>query len=971
MKIVYSLILLTSLVISPAFAGLIPTSAESTYANLPLSFEANRGQTAEEVKFIARGKGYTLFLTNSEAVLSRQLDVVRMKLKNANPNPVVQGLDMLSGKSNYLTGNDSRQWHANVKQYSKVKVNQAYPGIDIVYYGNQGQLEYDFVVAPGANPKLIRMNFEGAKNIELDNHGNLVLSLTTGQLAFSAPILYQKIGNTKTTVEGQFVLARNNQVSFKVGPYDKSKELVIDPTLLYSTYLGGTGNYEDRVNAIALDSSGNIYLTGLTIASSFPGTTDHYDSSNNGGTDAFVTKISAAGTLLWSTYLGGDAIDIANAITVDGAGIVHVTGETTSTTFPKVGPQYQAGLRGGTDAFVLAIEADGTALVYSTYLGGAQEDYGYGIAVDTTGNAYVTGGTGSFADVDTGFPQTVNCYQSVSLSAPVSDAFVSKFSPAGAVAYSTFLGGSTADIGRAIAIDRIGNAYVTGQAKPGTFPIIAGAFKPTSTGPSDAFVSKISSSGANLLYSTWLGGDVDDDAFGIALEGTDPDTLKVYITGYTNSSSFPNGNDFFATVGQISNAGAPDAYVFKMNMNGGGGLLDGVYATYLGGSGEDKATSIKVDTIGNAYVTGHTLSTNFPLMNEITSDSTGGKAFVTEISSTGATKVFSTYLGGTTDQWGNGIELDSSRNVYIAGYTSSSDFPTASTTTMPSIIQSVYAGGSYDGFFTKISAPSPIPAAITNLTALTGTGARTIILNWTAPGYEGNSNNITGGQYRIRYATYVVESADYWTTGTWADYENKYEQYISTDLVTGTWENYTLTGLISMTTYYIRIWTRDGNINNWSAISNGATNYAQDQILGVSIDIDTYAFGTLQVNMSSITATVAIVTNTGNMVATWDLRAATTTAGSPWQIATTSGTDRFVLYTGLNATRPSSIDFGDEDKLTDSKQLCTASRFAIGQTGVSVPVADTRNLWVQILMPTISNVDTQQEITVYITANMP
>jgi len=481
-----------------------------------------------------------------------------------------------------------------------------------------------------------------------------------------------------------------------------TNSLGITPSLMYSTYLGGAN--EDRVNAIAVDSAGNVYLTGLTVSDSFPGTgaAGIFDANRSApSTDAFITKLSPAGTLLWSTYLGGAGIDIGNAIAIDGSGIIYVTGETTSVDFSTAGPQYQAGNQGGTDAFVTALNADGTGLAYSAYLGGAGEDFGYGIAVDTAGNAYVTGGSGSNAGT---FPQTTYAYQPANASAPVSDVFVCKLSSAGAVEYSTFLGGTTADIGRAIAIDGAGNAYVAGQATA-AFPIFppAAVFKPTITGASDAFISKISSSGANLLYSTYAGGSVVDDAFGIALDGADSDTLNVYITGYTYSDDFPKIG-FAATgkvVGQTAISTAPDAYVFKLNMNGGGGNLDGVYSTYLGAGTDDRANAIAVDAAGNAYVAGLTTSINFPLVNPIQDTNIapgpGRMVFVTEISSSGAVKIFSTYLGGVTDQEGKGIGLDGSANIYAAGWTSSTDFSTAAA------MQPVNAG-SKDGFVTKISA---------------------------------------------------------------------------------------------------------------------------------------------------------------------------------------------------------------------------------------------------------------------------
>ena len=746
--------------------------AEAAYAGLPLSFEVNKGQTDKSVKFLARGKGYTLFLTASEAVMTLQKspaakakgqDVVRMKLKGANAAPVVKGLDMMASKSNYINGNKSAKWVTDVEHFAKVEYKQVYPGIDMVYYGNQGNLEYDFVVAPGANPALIRMNFAGAKTLQLDERGNLVLNLNNGRMAFNAPVLYQKTGGVKQPVDGRFVIASNKQVSFEVGNYDKSKELVIDPTLLYSTYLGGT--VEDRVNAIALDTYGNIYMTGLTVSAGFPtpdSTAGHFQATTGGGTDAFVIKLSTAGDAQWSTFIGGAAIDIANGIAVDSSGISHITGATTSADFPTVSP-YQAANAGGTDAFVTAVSSTGHTLIYSTYLGAAGVDEGNGIACDAAGNVYVTG------QASASFPKTPGSYTAVG---GMTDAFISKFSAAGAISYSTILGGTGLDLGRGIAIDNIGNAYVCGQAADAFFPTASypTVFKNTISGSFDAFMAKLDSTGATLLYVTYVGGSGIDDAYSIALDGVNPVTLNAYITGFTFSADMPNPGSGFANVGQTTIGTAPDSYVFKLNMNGGGGILDGVYFTYLGGSTDDRGTCIKVDAAGNAYVTGHTTSGDFPTVNPILGTAVGtGMVFVTEIPPTGVNpRVFSTYLGGVTDQQGNGISIDAAGNIYVAGFTSSGDYPTTSTTTvpaMPAIIQAAYGGGLYDGFFSKITAPSP-GAAVPDITAVLPAGGipaggTTVVI--TGTDFTGATSVKFGGvnatSYVVDYSTQITAVA--------------------------------------------------------------------------------------------------------------------------------------------------------------------------------------------------------------------
>ena len=532
-----------------------------------------------------------------------------------------------------------------------------------------------------------------------------------------------------------------------------------NPSLIFSTYLGGSSL--DVVNAVAVDGSGNLYLAGFTASSDFPGVSgSSFQPGNAGGTDAFVSKFDSSGTLLWSTYLGGNGIDIANSIAVDGFGIVHITGSTTSTNFPVLNP-YQAANAGGTDVFVAAINSTGTALIYSTYLGCPGEDAGNGIAVDSAGNAFVTG----FTTADSAPFPVKSAFQSIAGGAQ--DAFVSKFSPSGGLVYSTYLGGTTADIGRAIAIDSAGNAYITGHATD-AFPIVAAtAFKATITGPGDAFISKISPDGATLLYSTYLGGSNDDDAFGIALDGAD----NVYITGYTGSADFPTTVVLFANrVGQLTISTAPDAFVFKLNMNI-PGYLGGVYSTYLGGSADDRAYAIKVDAAGNAYVAGRTTSTDFPLVNPILGTNGGtGMVFVTELGPPGDTKLFSTYLGGTTDQQGNGIGLDSARNIYVAGWTNSTNFPVSNA------FQGTN-GGAQDGFLAKISAPSPqaetpaiTPAAgsyIGSVTITISTGTSGATIRYTT---DGTAPLITSTEYTSAFTwtlSATVKAAAF--KGGWAD----------------------------------------------------------------------------------------------------------------------------------------------------------------------------------------------------------
>jgi len=704
------------------------------YSQLPLYFEANRGQAGASLKFLARGPGYRLYLTSSEATLILQQDAIHLHLIGSHPHPLIEGEGLLPGKSNYFFGNDSQKWITGVAQYSKVAYRQVYPGIDMIYAGDRQQLEYSFVVAPGADASLITMDFKGVHRLRLDPQGNLILSFKTGsEVSFKAPTLYQHVGNKRVPISGHFVLTAKKLVRFEIGVYDRSHELIIDPTLVYSTYLGGT--VDDRANAIAVDAAGNTYITGETTSNLFPGTAGQFQAANGGGaSDVFVTKINAAGTaVLWSTYLGGGGDDIGNGIAVDGSGNVYITGSTTAGGFPVMAA-FQAASAGGTDAFVAAINAAGTALIYSTYLGGAGVDGGNGIAVDASGIAYITGHTTS-AD----FPVSVGAFQGIAGGAD--DAFVASFTPAGLRRYASFLGGTTADHGNAIAIDSLGNAYITGQTSNGTFPITplapptAAAFKLTITGATDAFVAKVNPSGTTLLYSTFVGGSGDDEGTSIALDSAN----NVYITGVTYSADFPKIG--FATVGQTAiGAAAPDAFIFKLHIGNGGGSNDGVYSTYLGASSDDRGMGIAVDGFGDAYVSGHTTSLDFPTVNPLpgqTTLSATGKVFVSEVSPSGASLLYSTYLGGGTDQAGQGIALDRSNNIYVTGWTNSTDFPTA----IP--IQPGNAG-SFDAFVSKISAPTPPPTPPTSLIG-TALGISSISWNW---------NTVTGASaYNIYQAT--------------------------------------------------------------------------------------------------------------------------------------------------------------------------------------------------------------------------
>jgi hypothetical protein len=435
------------------------------YGKLPLNFELNQGQTDRRVKFLSRGSGYSLFLTGDEAVLtlrkgsppsklgnehvSHQLAkgglqrasfvaahakrhspkttqaVLRMRLVGVNERAKTTGLEQLPGKSNYFIGNDPKKWRSNVPNYAKVKCANVYPGVDLLYHGNQRQLEYDFVVQPGADPRQIELSFDGAKRLRLDAHGDLIVDITRGEVIEHKPIIYQDIGGMRRQVAGSYELRNGHTAGFKLAGYDAHQSLTIDPSLGYSTYLGGSNS--DLGAGIAVDSAGNAYITGITSSSNFPTTAGAFQSTVGGGSfDAFVSKLNSSGSaLMYSTYLGGSNYDAGNEIALDSAGNAYVTGNTFSNDFPTTAGAFQTTFSGGSyDAFVSKLNSSGSTLVYSTYLGGSDSDGAGGIAVDSSGNAYVTGLTRS-----TNFPTTAGAFQTTYGGGE--NAFISKLNSSG------------------------------------------------------------------------------------------------------------------------------------------------------------------------------------------------------------------------------------------------------------------------------------------------------------------------------------------------------------------------------------------------------------------------------------------------------------------------------------------------------------------------------------------------------------
>jgi len=686
-----------------------------SYGKLPLHFEANQGQTHKDVRFLSRGPGYGLYLTGNEAVLvlstpdpEKNLNTrstsgqpatpaqtkpvaLRMSLIGAAPAPLVSGLEELPGKANYFVGKDSSQWRTNVPTYAKVHYREVYPGIDLVYYGNQRQLEYDFIVSPDADPGKIALTFKGAKRLEIDAQGDLVLHLPGGAIRQHKPVIYQDIDGVRQEIAGSYVRKGANRVGFKVAAYDRSRPLVIDPVVLaYSTYLGG--NDRDFTSGIAVDTNSNVYVAGVIRSTDFPTTAGAFQSTYGGGfSDTFVTKLNPAGSaLVYSTYLGGNSDDQGFGIVVDASGNAYVTGRTISNNFPTTTGAFQTS---GIGVFVTKLNPAGS-VAYSTLLG---DGSGNAIAVDAAGNAYVTGDTQL-----PNLPTTAGALQA-SHAGGTYDAFVTKLNPAGsALVYSTYLGGNGWDRGFGIAVDAAGNAYVTGETASLNFPTTVGAFQPVlSNNSTDVFVSKLNSSGSGLIYSTLLGGSGTDSGTGIALDAA----ANAYVTGTTGSRDFPNTSGAFQTANATANGEGNigwDTFVTKLNPTG--SAL--VYSTYLGSSRDDLGKGIAVDANGNAHVTGTTFGRDFPTTSGPYRPTAPGGAFVTKLNPGGSALVYSTYLGGGVGATGRGIAVDTAGNAYVTGYTDSNDFPTT-----PGAFQPIFVGSFTAAFIAKIidnsSPPQP------------------------------------------------------------------------------------------------------------------------------------------------------------------------------------------------------------------------------------------------------------------------
>ena len=665
------------------------------------------GQAGYAARFLARMPGGTLQFAPSEVVMSlaqpiapqpqltalphrkgqlaviqEQATLLRLQFIGASLQVALTGDATLPARVSYLLGDDPSRWHTDLPTYGEITYKSLYPGVDLTYAGKDARgLKGTYTVAPQADPSLIKWRYNGAQQVALGEQGSLQITIEgsgvrdqgsrlddeNSKLTEAAPVAWQEVGGVLVPVEARYVVAGDGSVSFALGLYDHALPLVLDPELDYSTYLGG--DLQDAGTGVAVDGQGNTYVTGLIASANFPSVDPHQPGYGGGRRDAFVAKFDPTGThLLYATYLGGSGDDEGWAIAVDHAGNAYIAGHTDSTDFP-LSNAYQPANAGGKDVFVARLNAHGSALDYSTYLGGSGRDEGWGIAVDGEENAYITGITAS-TDFPTASPLQAGM-------GGVEDAFVTRVNAAGsALIYSTYLGGSLRDGALGIALDRDSNAYLAGHSVSTDFPV-ANAFQPTNHGgDQDAIAVKVSHDGQQLLYSTYLGGSGGEQGWAIAVSGAG----EAALTGYTHSTDFPTLNPL-----QPTNGGSADSYATLLNSRG-SGL---VYSTYLGGNGDyDGGYGVAADAHGNFYFTGLTSSTNFPSVNALQPTKQGGDdAFISKINAGGASFGYSTYLGGSGNDYGYGLALDPFGNAVVAGQATSQDFPVANA------LQPANAGG--------------------------------------------------------------------------------------------------------------------------------------------------------------------------------------------------------------------------------------------------------------------------------------
>jgi uncharacterized protein (TIGR03437 family) len=670
----------------PLFAG----SLNDVWRLSPLRFEENRGQADKGTRFLSRGPSHLLSLKPGEAALSLRnksgVSTLRMSVIGADRAARITGVDPIAAKTNYFHGASRNDWQIGVQNYGRVKYASVYRGIDLIYYGSDQQLEYDFVVAPGADPTAIRLKFAGERKKRIDSNGDLILMLQGTEIRQHKPKIYQTIAGVQKEIGGGYRIGRHGDVTFSVSPYDTNQPLIIDPVVTFATYAGGSRS--ELGTAVAVDSANNIYVAGDTISSNFPATQGSYKATSIGDFDTFVIKYSPAGAVVYSTYIGGNGEENTKSIAVDSQGNPVVAGFTDSSNFPTLNAAQGTNKGGyfGYDGFVFKLNAAGSDLMFSTYLGGNADDLVNRVVLDSQGNAYVVGAAAS-----SNFPVTVGVFQG-SLKGAL-NATVTKLSSTGTIIYSTFVGGSQVEVANAVSVDNSGNAYVVGYSSSTDFPVTTGAFQTafrggtTSLIPQDAFAIKLNPSGQALLYASYIGGSGDDTANAAVVDSFG----SLYVAGTTGSTNFPVSSGVL----QRDLSGLQDGFIVKLNSTG----STATYSTLIGGTRAESLYGIALDASGQAYVTGGTTSSNFPTLNPIQAANAGGSdAYVAVLKADGSAIVQGTYFGGKGVEGARSIAVDRDGNVIIVGDGDSTDIPATSTAA-----QKAYGGGLSDAFIAKIN----------------------------------------------------------------------------------------------------------------------------------------------------------------------------------------------------------------------------------------------------------------------------
>jgi hypothetical protein len=646
-----------------------PARVRAFSPRLPLAFEPNLGQADPQVRFVARDRRFALLLAPTEISLALPAGApgpvagsrepgprapgrtVRIRLVGASPAPLVSGRSPLAGRSHYFVGDDPRRWRTDIPLYARVESRGVYPGVTLVLHGTrQGLLEYDFVVAAGADPGRIGLRVEGADSVEMNRDGDLVLAAASARILMRKPGVYQEHGGARRPVTAAYALDGDSVIRFRLGRYDPTLPLVIDPVLSYASYLGGSG--AEQAFAVAVDRAGNAHVVGETTSAGLAGA-GAAQSTLAGGVDVFVMKVNAGGTaLLYATYLGGAGTDAGRGIALDAAGNAYITGFTDSADLPTTASAPQRSLGGATDAFVAKLDSTGSRLLYATYLGGSGSDVGLAIAADGAGNASVTGGTFS-AD----FP-TVGAIQRFPGGAR--DAFVTQLATAGpGILHSTYLGGRGTDVGHGIALDSGGRLYIVGETTSADFPVSTGALQPRLAGATDAFVTKLAPTApvSTIFYSTYLGGSGVDTASGVAVDAFG----SAHLAGTTASPDFPLV------------PGSPSSQAFAAKVDPSGRSLS--WATPVAGGLGATGNAVALDRFGTAYVAGSQLRCGAVIALGCANIS--ADAFLSAMSLGGAAipGTFVT-LGGSADDVAWGVAVDSNGNAYVVGETASTDFAT-------------------------------------------------------------------------------------------------------------------------------------------------------------------------------------------------------------------------------------------------------------------------------------------------------